>query len=165
MSDTPLSLINVFEVQREGAVQHLIGFIDPVLAGARGIDARAVLGDFTPGPDGDFDPRTFRVNPRFVAGFEQFMNEVIARSDEMIGAARKHPGGWMNIVDARLRSQTSGDPPLAELIGRFQIDDSGSIVAGSFRHNPEHVWFHPDTGTSSVLLNRQFYDWLHGHSA
>jgi hypothetical protein len=161
----PLSLINVFEVERDGAIQHLIGFIDPVLAGARGIDARAILGEFTPGADGGFDARTFRANPQFNAGFEQFMNEVAARSDELMNEARKHPGGRLNIVDGRHRGAPYGDPPTAELIGRFTIDEAGGIIPGSFRHNPDHLWFHLETGTSSILLNRQFYDWLHGHPA
>jgi hypothetical protein len=156
-------LINVFEVQREGATQHLIGFIDPILAGARGIDARAILGEFTPGADGDFDPRTFQANPRFIAAFEEFMNEVAARSAELMDEATKHPGGRLNIVDGRYLSNAPGDPPGAELIGRFAIDEAGRIVPGSFQHNPDHAWFHPETGTSSILRNRQFYDWLHGH--
>jgi hypothetical protein len=165
MADSSLSLINVFEVQREGGIQHLIGFIDPVLAGARGIDARAILGEFTPGADGDFDARTFRANPQFIAAFEQFMNEVAARSSELMTEAGKHPGGRLNTVDGRYRGEPYGDPPTAELLGRFAIDDAGQIVPGSFQHNPDHVWFHSETGTSSILLNRQFYDWLHGHSA
>jgi hypothetical protein len=165
MAESSLSLINVFEIQREGATQHLIGFIDPILAGARGIDARAILGEFTPGADGGFDPRTFQVNPRFITAFEEFMNEVAARSSELMDEATKHPGGRLNIVDGRFRSNAPGDPPSAELIGRFVIDEAGRIVPGSFRHNPDHVWFHPETGTSSILLNRQFYDWLHGHPA
>jgi hypothetical protein len=158
-------LINVFEVEREGAIQHLIGFIDPVLAGARGIDGRAIVGEFTPGADGGFDARTFRANPSFIASFEQFMNAVAAGSAELMNEAGKHPGGRLNIVDARHRGQPYGDPPAAELIGRFAIDDAGRIVNGSFRHNPDHVWFHPETGPSSILMNRQFYDWLHGHAA
>ena len=48
MSDQELSLLNVFEVEHEGAIRHLICFIDPVLAGACGIDGRAVIGEFTP---------------------------------------------------------------------------------------------------------------------
>jgi hypothetical protein len=165
MAEPSLSLINVFEVERAGATQHLIGFIDPVLAGARGIDARAILGEFTPGADGGFDSRTFRANPRFITAFEQFMNEVAASSAELTNEARKHPGGRLNVVDARHRGNPHGDPPNAELIGSFTIDEAGRIVPGSFRHNPDHLWFHPGTGTSSILLNRQFYDWLHGHPA
>jgi hypothetical protein len=165
MADSSLSLINVFEVQREGATQHLIGFIDPVLAGARGIDARAILGEFTPGAGGDFDARTFRANPRFIAAFEEFMNEVAGKTSELANEAGKHPGGRLNVVDARHRADPDRDPPAAELIGSFAIDEAGRIVPGSFRHNSDHVWFHPETGTSSVLLNRQFYDWLHGHPA
>jgi hypothetical protein len=164
MADS-LSLINVFEVERNGAIQHLIGFIEPVLAGARGIDGRAILGEFTPGVDGGFDPRTFRANPQFITGFEQFMNEVAARSGELINEAMKHRGGRLNIVDGRHRGAPYGDPPAAELIGLFTIDEGGRIVPGSFRHNPDHIWFHPETGTSSILLNRQFYDWLHVHPA
>jgi len=32
-----LSLLNVYEVERDGRIHHLLGFIDPVLAGARGM--------------------------------------------------------------------------------------------------------------------------------
>jgi hypothetical protein len=33
-----------------------------------------------------------------------------------------------------------------------------------FEHNPEHLWISPETGTSSILRNRQFYDWLHAQT-
>jgi hypothetical protein len=45
--------------------------------------------------------------------------------------------------------------------GSFAIDTSSQIVPGSFGQNPEHLWISPETGTSSILWNRHFYDWLH----
>jgi hypothetical protein len=165
MSDSTLSLINTFEVEMGGAIHHLICFIDPVLAGARGIDGRAVLGEFTPGPKGEFDPQSFQPNPQFIAALAQFMNEEVARTPELAQEARKNPGGRLQIVDARHQASADGDPPASELIGAFMIDETGLIVPGSFQHNQAHVWFNSETGGSSVLLNRRFYDWLHGQSS
>jgi hypothetical protein len=161
--DATLSLINVFEVQIEGATRHLVCFIDPVLAGARGIDGRAVLGEFTPGPDGGFDPRTFRANSQFIEAFQEFMNQEIAGSSDLAREARNNPGGQLNIVDARHPSSARGEPPATELLGEFSIDETGKIIPGSFLHNQAHLWFHPQSGNSSILRNRAFYDWLHGH--
>ena len=161
MSDSTQSLINMFEVQMGGAIRHLVCFIDPVLATARGIDGSAVLGEYTPGPGGAFDPQTFQPNPQFIAAFQRFMNEQVAGSPELASEARKNPGGRLHIVDARHQANPDGEPPASELIGLFTIDESGQIVPGSFRHNQAHLWFNSETGGSSVLANRQFYDWLH----
>jgi hypothetical protein len=161
MSDSSLSLLNVFEVERDGAMHHLVCFLDPVLAGARGIDGRAVIGEFTPAPNGDFDHESFQVNPEFIAAFEQFMNEEAARSSELANQARNHPGGRLYIVDARHPGDPRDDLPTSEVAGSFTVEETGQIVPGSFQYNHDHVWFHPDTGSSSLLANRQFYDWLH----
>ena len=50
------------------------------------------------------------------------------------------------------------------MIGGFAIDEAGQIVPGSFQYNPAHLWFNPETGSSSILVNRKFYDWLHSRS-
>jgi len=165
MSDSTHSLINMFEVEMGGASRHLICFIDPALAGARGIDGRAVLGEYTPGPGGEFDARSFQANPQFIAAFQQFMNEEVAQSAELANEARNNPGGRLHIVDARHQANPGGAPAASELIGMFMIDETGQIVPGSFQHNQAHLWFNPDTGGSSVLANRRIYDWLHGHSS
>ena len=165
MADSTHSLINMFEVQMGGKSRHLVCFIEPVLADARGIDGRAVLGEFTPGPGGEFDARSFQANPQFVEAFQRFMNEEVAGSPELAEEARRNPGGRLHIVDARHQQNPGGSPPATELIGVFMIDENGQIVPGSFQHNQAHLWFNPETGGSSVLANRQFYDWLHKHSS
>ena len=45
-----LPLLNVFEVADEpdGVTRHLLAFIEPVLAGSSGIDARSIVGEITP---------------------------------------------------------------------------------------------------------------------
>ena len=75
MPQSNLSLLNVFQVVVDGVHHHLVCFLDPVLAGTRGIDARSIVGEFTPGPDGAFDLATFQPNPEFIAAFTQYMNE------------------------------------------------------------------------------------------
>jgi hypothetical protein len=165
MSDSTHSLINMFEVHMGGVNRHLVCFIDPALAGAQGIDGSAVLGEYTPGSRGEFDARTFRPNPQFIEAFQRFMNDEMARSPELAAEAGKNPGGRLHIVDARYQANPGGERPPSELIGIFLIDETGKIVPGSFQHNQAHLWFNPETGGSSVLANRKFYDWLHGHSS
>jgi hypothetical protein len=160
MSDASLSLLNVFEVELEGSVRHLLCFIDPVLAGARGIDGRSILGEFTPGPDGELDPGSLQVNPQFIEAFEQFMNEEADRAPELSDEARNHPGDRLYLIDSRHPGDPHADPPASEVIGGFEVDETGRIVPDSFQYNPGHLWFSPDTGGSSLLVNRQFYDWL-----
>jgi hypothetical protein len=154
-------LLNVFEVERDGVVHHLLGLIDPVLAGARGIDIRSILGEFTPGADGGFDPRSFQVNPEFIAAFQRFMNDVSAQAPELVEQARNHPGGWLDVIDSRFPNDPHLDPPPSEVVGHFTVDETGRIIPNSFQYNPQHLWFNPDTGRSQILDNRQFYDWLH----
>ena len=42
MAENDLPLLNIYEVQVEGGTRSLVGFLDPVLAGARGLDSRAI---------------------------------------------------------------------------------------------------------------------------
>jgi hypothetical protein len=166
-----LPLLNAFEVNLEGKVRHLIGLIDPVLAGARGIDGRAVVGEFTPGPDGDFDPNTFLVNPHFIAALEQYMNEKSARFSRFVESGGGSGGGdesdgRLEVLDGRSQrggggSETPAEPSATEVLGWFTIDDKGQVVPGSFAYNGNHLWFSPETGASSLLSDRKFYDWLH----
>ena len=75
MADSDLPLLNIYEIEMDGVPRHLVGFLDPVLAGARGIDTRAMVGEFEPLENGEFDLETFEVNPEFVETFTRYMNE------------------------------------------------------------------------------------------
>jgi hypothetical protein len=161
MSETSLSLLNVFEVEHEGSIRHLLCFIDPVLAGARGIDSRSILGALTPRPDGALDPSALQINPEFIEAFQHFMNEHAVRSPELAQEARNHPGDWLYVIDSRHEGDPQADPPASEVVGCFAVDETGQIVPNSFQYNRQHLWFSPDTGGSSLLMNRHFYDWLH----
>src|SRR4051794_34483215 len=92
-----LPLLNTFEVETEEGMKHLIGFLDPVLAGARGINPRSVVGGFTPDAEGEFDPATFRVNPVFLAAFTDYMNDEPSRSPEVVEQARTLRSEWLYI--------------------------------------------------------------------
>ncbi len=156
-----LALLNVFEVERDGKTRHLIGFLDPVLAGAAGIDERAVVGEFLPDPGRGFDPKTFRGNPKFVASFTAYMNEEAAHSPDLVAQAADQPAGPLYVLDPRYRGPEGEEPAASEVLGDFTIDGRGGIVAESFHYNDSHRWFDPASGTSGVLNDRRFYDWLH----
>lgn len=158
MPDRTLPLLNVFEVEIDGMIRHLICFLDPVRAGSVGIDRRAVVGEFTPRPDGAFDPGSFRLNPHFIATLTEYMNESAAHAPELIHAAGVRPGGRVEVLDPRHPADDDPEPPASETLGHFAVDDSGRIVPGSFEYNARHTWFDPD---SALFSSRSFYDWLH----
>ena len=91
MPDPKLALLNTYEVHQDGVTHNLVCFLDPVLAGSRGIDPRSIIGSFTPGADGTFDLQTFRLNPEFVAAFTQYMNEAATLSPELLREAAGLP--------------------------------------------------------------------------
>lgn len=161
MSEPDLALLNVYEVQADGATHHIVCFLDAVLAGARGIDARAVVGEFTPGPDGGFDPDTFQLNPDFVEVFTQYMNEEPGRSEQVAQEAAANPSAWLYVLDPRHEPSAATDPPASDVLGCFAVDDHGQVVPNSFQYNREHVLFDPAHGVSGILFDRRFYDWLH----
>ena len=160
--DSDLPLLNIFEVLTDdGATRHLVGFLDPVLAGAKGIDSRAMVGEFEPGPDGVFDHSTFRVNPEFIAAVEEFMNGAPSRTPEVVAWARAIPDQFLYVVDPRNRTDPEADPPVSDILGAFTVDGEGRIIPGSFHYNRDHLWFCPESGVSGMLEDRGFYDWLH----
>jgi hypothetical protein len=159
--DMSLALLNVYEVENEGVRKHLICFLDPVLAGARGIDSRCVIGEFTPGHDRVFDAATFTLNSAFVATLSAYMNDRSTRSSELTHAATQHAGGWLYIVDPRNSGEDDAQPPACDLLGCYAVDESGQIIPNSFQYNENHVFFEADRGTSGIFYDRHFYDWLH----
>lgn len=160
MSVSELPLLNIYEVEDDGRTRHFVGFLDPVLAGARGIDPQAMIGEFTPDPAGEFDLATFRVNSEFLAAFTQFMNEVAIQSPEINAQARTIPGQRLYLIDPRNLGDPDVEPPAADVLGAFEIDAEGSIVPESFSYNNAHMWFSPESGVSGMLEDRGFYDWL-----
>jgi hypothetical protein len=160
MSDTSLDLLNIYEIQEPAGTRHLVCFLEPVLAGARGIEGRSVIGEFTPRDDGEFDPETFLLNPEFVEAFIRYMNKTVIEAPEMEEQSRANPAGYLHLIDPRCGVQ-EGEPPLADVLGGYAIDPDGKAVPGSFRYNPDHVMFDPTSGPSGILTDRRFYDWLH----
>ncbi len=161
MSDeSSLELLNIYEINEPEGPRFLVCFLEPVLAGAKGIDSRAVVGDFTPRADGEFDPASFRLNSEFVATFAEYMNAVALDSEELRAQARGNPGSDLFLLDPRFQDH-SQEPKPADLIGWFHIDELGQPVPESFQYNGHHVMFDPDRGPSGILFDRSFYDWLH----
>jgi hypothetical protein len=158
--DASLELLNIFEIEDpDEGPRFLICFLEAALAGSKGIDGRAVVGDFTPKADGDFDPATFRLNPEFVAAFAEYINSQALDSEELLEQARQNPDANLFLMDPRYLGE--GEPPPGDLLGWFQIDEQGRPIPGSFHYNDRHVMFDPDRGPSGILIDRSFYDWLH----
>ncbi len=158
----PLSLINVFEIETDGVNRHLICFLDPVLAGASGIEARSIIGEFQPDEKGEFDPDTFIINSEFVAALTDYMNERTCHLPGIVEEANRNPGEWLYLLDPRFESDSEEPTPPEDLVGAFAVDDVGLIVPGSFQYNANHEFFSEEKGNSGVLNDRDFYDWLHG---
>jgi hypothetical protein len=162
-----LALLNIYEVETEHGPASLLCFLDPVLAGAKGIEPRSIVGEYTARPgtsEGDaneFDPEAFRVNPAFVEALTGFMNEEAARSSGVVAGAKALTSDWLYVVDPRDRTDPDSEPPTANVLGAFAVDEAGQVVPGSFQYNANHRMFDPTFGTSGLLLDRAFYEWLH----
>lgn len=156
-----LPLLNVFEVVTEGVHRHLVCFLDSILAGAQGIDERSVVGEFRPGPGGVFDPKTFAANPAFIGVLTDYMNDEVAKTEAIRNEAAGSLDGALFVLDPRSETPEGQEPAGEEVLGAFQVDDEGELVPGSFDYNDQHRWFSQTTGTSGVLADRSFYDWLH----
>ena len=163
MPDDGLSLLNVFEVEAEGGRRHLVCFQEAVLAGAVGILERSIVGEFTPGPGGAFDPAAFRQNPAFREAATRYLEAKAANAPEIIAGAKVHPDSRLELFDPRHEHgpDQAAEPTDADVLGSFAVDEQGRIVPESFRPNPAHLWFHPESGPSGLLSDRRYYEWLH----
>lgn len=157
----PLSLLNVFDVDSETGPRRLLCFVDPVIAGSRGIDPRAIVGEFPPELDHAEDPSQFSPNPGFIQTFILYMNQVAATTPGLTEQASRNAGQTLYVVDPRVVSDHPGEPHAHDVLGAYEIDPQGKIVPNSFGYNEEHRWFDSESGVSGVFSDRTFYDWLH----
>ena len=161
MPANSLPLLNLFEVVDDaGATHHIVAFVEPVRAGSEGIASRCVVGEFTPGPDGGFDPGSFRANPEFLAAVVDYMNDEAGRSASLVEQARAIRSDWLYVEDPRV-GQDENPPAASDLLGAFAVDDVGQIVPKSFQINSHHRLFTAERGASGLLGDRRFHDWLH----
>jgi hypothetical protein len=159
--DQDLSLLNVYEVEDEGRIRHLVGFQDGVLAGSIGLVSHAMVGEYEPEPDGTFNPDTFKLNTEFLDAAKQFLNAQAKISPELIEGATQVPGERLFLVDPRNHSEGDEEPPAEDVLGWYDVDDTGHVVENSFVYNPQHAWFSKSSGASGLLANRAFYEFLH----
>lgn len=153
-------LLNIFEIETDDGQRSFVCFLLPEAAETNGIPDRAIVGEFDPREDGEFDPDSFRGNTLFLDAFIDFMNEKTIHSDELLDQARQNAGNVLYLVDPRHPDPTV-EPEAGDILGGFEIDDSGLPVPDSFRYNPQHVLFDSETGPSGILTDKQFYDWMH----
>lgn len=161
MSDKGLALINIYDIEDEKGLRHLIALVEPVLAGAMGIDEKCIVGEFRPAPDGGFDPQSFVLNRTFVEAVERYLNEEIGQDPEVVAQALEVPGQALALIDPRSQVPDEAEPPPADILGHFEVDAQGKIVPESFQYNRDHVLFDPFRGLSGLLEDQRFYNWLH----
>ena len=89
------------------------------------------------------------------------MNEETAASGGIVAQAREITSGWLYVIDPRDRTDPAAEPPTANVLGAFAVDDDGQVVPGSFQYNANHRMFDRTHGTSGILFDRAFYSWLH----
>ncbi len=111
-----LALLNVYEVESEHGPASLLCFLDPVLAGAKGIDARSVVGEYVADEAG-FDPDAFRINPAFVEAVTGYMNDEASASGGIAEQARDVTSGWLYVIDPRDRTPEGTEPDPKNVLG------------------------------------------------
>ena len=159
--DDDLPLLNIFDVESPEGTRHFVGLQDAVMAGAVGLSSRAMVGEFTPDPSGDFDLSTFVPNLEFSEAVAEYLDTCAREAPALVAAAEAAPGRPLYLVDPRSPTPDDQDPPAEDVLGHFEVDESGRIVAESFTYNRAHAWFSPRSGVSGLLSDRQFYNWLH----
>jgi len=157
----PMQILNVFDVETEDGTKSLLCFLDPVIAGIKGINPRSIIGLYGAAEGEDFNPDGFEVNPAFIEAITGYMNEEAAGSDAIIEQAKTLPQGWLYIIDPRDPNEGQDDPPASNLLGAYAVDDSGQVVPGSFQYNENHALFDRSHGLSGLLYDKKFYHWLH----
>ncbi len=125
------------------------------------IEAHAIVGEFTLGPDEQYDGNSFALNPAFIDHFTGYMNDAATNTPDLVTEATRNPSGFLYLLDPRYQEQADQEPPVVEVIGAYSVDSNGAIVPDSFRYNDQHLLFNPTTGVSAMLHDQRFYEWLH----
>ncbi len=156
-----MQYLNVFEVETEAGPKSFLCFLDPVLAGIKGIDPHAIVGPLSAATGEEFNPDEFTVNPGFVDSFTHFMNDHAAQTPEIIAQAAAVASEWLYVLDPRDQAEDAEEPETVNVLGAFAVDEAGQIVPGSFQYNKNHTLFDRMHGISGILRDQQFYKWLH----
>ena len=127
----------------------LVGFLDPVLAGSRGIDPRARSSARSRRGRTGFRPPD--VPPQ--SGIRRRLHRVhereprAARPSSSPQAAGSRAGGSTSSIPAARTIPPRPTRPPSEMVGCFAVDDAGQIVPNSFQYNKNHAWFDPETAS------------------
>lgn len=127
----------VYDAGTEVGKQRFVSIIDPATVFSTGLCAEAIIGVVLPGaPDGPLSPEAFRPNPLFV----DYLRRLIAEHVDHVAAVRlqahRQGSGYVYLVDGRTPTPDGVVPP-EDVIGAVAVE-AGTVVAGSYRHNPNH---------------------------
>jgi hypothetical protein len=128
----------VFQVNVGGDVQEMVSILEPGAVFEHGLCTEAILGRIRPGPTNgsQITPERFQENPAFV----HFLRELISEKVYTVGGLRRtgeqQGEGYVYLIDART-PEPQGKVTPADVIGAVTVH-GGSLVAASYRHNPNH---------------------------
>lgn len=154
-------LLNIYEFEAPEGPRSFVCFLTPETADSKGVPDRAIVGEFEPNAEGEFDASTFQANTLFLEAFVQYMNAEAIGAPELKAKASENAGSVLALLDPRV-AEPAEPPPKHEVMGWFHIDETGRPVPESFEYNADHVLFDAENGPSGILTDVQFYEWMHG---
>lgn len=128
----------VFQVNVGADVQEMVSILDPGTVIEHGLCTEAILGRIRPGiTDGrQITPEHFQENPAFVQLLRNLISERVYELEGLRRAGEQQGDGYVYLIDART-PEPDGQVPPADVIGAVSVH-GGSLVAASYRHNPNH---------------------------
>jgi hypothetical protein len=128
----------VFQVNVGADVQEMVSILAPGTVFEHGLCTEAILGRIRPGPtDGrQITPERFQENPAFVQFLRGLISARVYTVEGLRRAAEQQGEGYVYLIDART-PEPDGQVPPADVIGAVSVH-GGSLVAASYRHNPNH---------------------------
>ncbi len=133
-------MFHLYDVDTEDGPVKMVAVLPPDLAAENGLPSPAVAGT-VPADATEINRANFTANDEF----SDFLNFVIAKhgaEDPVLKAQAAAQGeGWVYMVDLRIandaREEEYEEVDTADILGAFRVE-SGAVVPGSYRGNPNH---------------------------
>ena len=118
--------------------QEVASLVPPDLVFEHGLCTEAILGVIgsDPGNSEGVAPDRFQENPAFVQFLQEVISDHVYGLDDLVREGKRHRNGHIYLIDGRT-PQPDGSVPPEDIIGAVDVED-GSLVPGSYEHNPNH---------------------------
>jgi hypothetical protein len=127
-------ILKLFEVEIEGAIKHMISFIQHEEAFENGINNKGVVG-YLKDPNAPILHENITYNPDFIYLFHKTVKETSVHSKQLSEAALKQNTGYIYIIDLRDKNRPNTKPQ--DIIGAFKLEE-GNIIEDSYSPNPNY---------------------------